>query len=75
MNGRMTVDEGRAWLEETEALRAEYRMLSVVDDRLMRSADRKRFNTLSVILTMREKDVEDILRRVVTMEVEIIANV
>lgn len=67
-NGQYTLESARAWLAETDALREEYKTLSVINDKVMRSADRRRFNTLSCILTIRNNQCEDVLRAVLALE-------
>ena len=69
INERITLEAARMWLDDLDALREEYAQLAVMDDRVMRSADRKRFNTLATTITIRLNTVEDVLRAVVMCEV------
>ena len=70
----MTREQAREWLRETDRLRAEYSALAVMDDRVMRSADRRRLDRLSCELTIRNQYCETVLRAVVGVDdVEVMA--
>ena len=66
----MTTEEAILFLQELDARRAEYAVLKVIDDRVIRSQDRQRLDWLSFQLAQMNRRVEPVLRELVAVPQE-----